>query len=120
MDPFRRLAEQTVARDASVVAFLGVMLMSAFVFEPEIAFKSAGTVALFFSVGLVARALRLRDDRMDRIEAWRQLDPEQRPDDESGRRWARDSFEEVLLRTAKTAAQIAIGFYCAALIVVAA
>ncbi|MPZ56416.1 MAG: hypothetical protein GEU91_07930 [Rhizobiales bacterium] len=116
MSPFRQLAEQTVARDAGFVSFVGIILMIAFSFEPPAALKSGATVALFFSIGLVLRASRLTDDGVVRLEAWRGLHPTLRPIGDSGRRWARNNFEELLLRTAKTASVIAIGFYCAALV----
>jgi hypothetical protein len=115
MNPFRQLAAQTVARDASFVALAGVVLMLALSFEPSTAFKSGGTVALFFAVGQVVRASRLTDDGMRHVEAWRFLDPNERPVGESGRRWARDNLEEVLLRAAKAASAIAIACYCIAL-----
>ena len=71
MSPFRRLAEQIVARDAGFVALAGITLMIAFSFEPPTAFKSGGTVALVFAVGQILRASRLTDDGVDRVEAWR-------------------------------------------------
>lgn len=116
MNPFSQLAEQTVARDAGFVAFAGIILMIAFSFEPPTAFKSGGTVALFFAVGQVFRASRLTDDGMRRVEAWRFLDPHERPVGDSGRRWARENFEELLLRAAKIASAIAIGCYSTALV----
>jgi hypothetical protein len=119
MNPFRQLAEQTLARDASFVALAGIVLMVAFSFEPPTAFKSGGTVALMFAAGQVFRASRLTDDGVHRLEAWRFLDPGERPAGDSGRRWARDSFEELLLRAAKTAAAIAIGCFSFALVAAA-
>jgi hypothetical protein len=116
MNPFRRLAEQTVARDAAFVALAGIVLMVAFSFEPPTAFKSGGTVALVFAVGQILRASRLTDDAVHRVEAWRFLAPHERPAGDSGRRWARDSFEDLLLRVAKTASAIAIGCFSIALV----
>jgi hypothetical protein len=120
MSRFRRLAEQIVARDAGFVALAGITLIIAFSFEPPTAFKSGGTVALVFSVGQILRASRLTDDGVHRVEAWRFLDPHERPAGDSGRRWARDHFEELLLRVAKTASAVAIGCFSIALLAGAA
>ena len=116
MHQFRQLSEEIVARDAGFVALAAVILMMiGFAYAPTFAFKSAATVALAFSVTLILRASWLTDEGVHRLEAWRNLEPGQRPLGEGGRRWARASFEELLLSTAKTAAGIAIGFYGAAL-----
>jgi hypothetical protein len=116
MNPFRQLAEQTIARDAGFVAVVGIVLMLALCFEPATAFASGGTVALLFSVGQLLRASRLTEDGVHRVEAWRYLEPHERPIGDRGRRWARDSLAELLLRAAQTASAIAIGCYGFALV----
>ena len=117
MNPFSQMAEQTLARDASIVGFAGAMLLTVFSFAPPIALKLTATVALFFSAVLILRAHRLTEDRVDELEAWRGLDPELRPDGDGGRLWARDEFEDLLLHMAKTASKFAVWFYCAGIVV---
>ena len=115
MKAFHELSAQILARDASFFALAGIVLMVGFSFEPPVALKIGATVALLFSISQVWRASLVSEDGVHRLEAWRSLDPGQRPAGDGGRRCARDSFVELLLRAAKLASVIAIGFYCAAL-----
>lgn len=119
MEPFRRLAFFTVARDAAFVALAAATLMLGFSFAPALAFLIGANVALMFCLGLTFRALRLdRDaDRVTRAEPWRVLDADERPDGESGRLWARDLLEDRWLRAAKAAALVAVVLAGASLVV---
>lgn len=116
MEPFRRLAFFTVARDAGYVALAAATLMVAFSFAPRLAFGIGAATSLIFSVGLIERAARLSDERITRTEAWRGLDPLLRPDGEPGRQWARENLEELLLRFAKGASAIAIALAASSLV----
>jgi hypothetical protein len=116
MQQFRRLSEQFLARDAAVVTVFGFGVMIAFSFEPPAALVGAGAVALIFCIALIVRACLLTEDHVSEIEAWRHLDPEERPIGDDGLRWARDHFQGVLLHCAKSASTVAIGCFGAALV----
>jgi hypothetical protein len=116
MQSFDEIAGQTVARDAALAAVLGVMLMFALSFAPAVALDGAAMVALLFSIALVYRARQLTDDSVSRLEAWVRLQPEQRPIGPSGRRLARDRFEQLLLHAAKSSAAVAVGLFVIALL----
>jgi hypothetical protein len=106
-------------RDAGFVALFGVLLMFSFSYSPALAFKCGATVALAFSIGLIFRTAYVTDTTVSSLEAWRAVEPKLRPDGDQGRANARDHFEDALLRTSKSAAMIAIGFYSAALCIAA-
>jgi hypothetical protein len=107
MDPFRQLALFTVARDAAFVALAAATLMLAFSFYPALAFCIGASVALLFSLGLLLRVERLTEERIVRTEPWYALEPPERPYGAAGRRWARNSLEELLLRFAKASSGVA-------------
>jgi len=117
MNPFTRFAYFTVARDAGFVMLAGGLMMICVSVEPALALKVGATIALMFSVGLVVRAHFLTEERLERSEVWRALPEEERPPGEDGRRWALGYFENLLLRTAKSASACAGALYCTALIV---
>jgi hypothetical protein len=119
MEPFRRLAFFTVARDAGFVTLAGATLMVGFSFEPSLAFLIGANVALTFCLGLTFRAWRLERDeaRITRTEPWRVLEKPERPTGSDGRRWARDLLEEHWLRAAKAFALAAIVLAGSSLIV---
>jgi hypothetical protein len=116
VDPFRRFAVFTLARDASFVALAASTLMVGFSFAPALAFGIAAYVALIFSVVLALRALLLTDERFRRSEVWQALEPHERPDGEAERQWAQEHWKELLLRSAKTAAACAITLYSSSLV----
>jgi hypothetical protein len=116
MDPFRRFAAFTLARDASCVAFTAAMLMLAFSFAPAVAFGIGANLALIFSIVLGLRALFLTDQRLLQTEVWRVLEPGERPQGEAEQQRARDELQELLLRFAKSAAALAIGLYSSSLV----
>ncbi len=115
MIPCRSFAFYTLARDASFVTLAAVTMMVAASFEPALAFKIGATVALTFSLVLLARLYFLTDERFRRSEAWQALRPEERPAGEDGQKFARAQLEELLLRFAKTSAGIAGILYSSAL-----
>jgi hypothetical protein len=108
MEPFRKLALFTVARDAAFVALAASMWMVGFSFDPALALGIGANVTLLFSLVLIVRALRLNEERIIKVEAWRALDPNERPEGEQGRRLACQHLEELMLRFAKTAALTAV------------
>jgi len=116
MTPFTRFAYFTVMRDAGFVGLTASVLMLAFSFEPALACRIGATIALIFTVGLLARVYFLTEERLERSEVWRALPEEQRPEGEHGRRWARAHLETLLLRLAKQASGIAFLLYCSALL----
>lgn len=111
MGAFRRCAVAITARDAMFVAIAAATLMVAFSFAPALALNIGANVALAFAIGLLLRAACLSDERVVRTEAWRSLEPGERPADNIGRRLARDDLQDVLLRFAKASAGTAIILY---------
>jgi hypothetical protein len=117
MDPFRRLAVFTLARDASFVALAASTFMLGFSFAPALAFGIGAHIALIFAVALLVRARWLSAERIVRSEPWRALEPNERPAGKSGRQLAHALLEDLLLRFAKAAASVAIALYSASLLV---
>jgi hypothetical protein len=117
MGAFHRFAFATIARDAAFVALAAATLMLAFSFAPALSLSIGANVALVFALGLVLRAACLRDDRIERTEAWRALQPQERPVGDAGRRSARDDLQELLLRFAHGAAGVAIVLYSTSLFI---
>ena len=113
---FMRFAIFTVSRDAAFVALAAVGLMFAYSFALPLALDLAATVALTFAVAMMIRAYCLTEERLERSEAWRVLPPDERPEGEQGRRWARAELEDLLLRFAKGASGIAGFLYGSALV----
>jgi hypothetical protein len=116
MVPFRQFAFFTVARDAAFVTLTAVMLMIVFSFEPPLALKVGAGVALIFSLLLLARSHFLTEERFLCSEAWRLLQPEERPAGNHERRLALAQFDELLLRFAKVASGVAGILYLSALV----
>lgn len=116
MSPFTRFATIAVAREAGVAALAAVGLMLGFSVAPPLALTLAASAALLFAVALMLRASCLTEERLVRSEVWRALAPDQRPEGEQGRRWARAELEELLLRIAKGASGIAGILYGSALV----
>jgi len=116
MDPFRRFAFFTLARDTGYVALAAAVLMVAFSFRPALAFCIGASVLLLFSLGLLLRALLLNEERFQRSEQWYALWPPERPDGHAGLLQARDNLEELLLHFAKGASGVASVLYGSALI----
>jgi len=117
MGAFRRFAFAAAARDAGFVALAAATLMLAFSFAPALSLSIGANVALVFAVCMILRAVCLRDESIERTEAWRILQPQERPAGNAGRRLARDELQDVLLRFAKAAAGAAIILYAASLTV---
>ena len=114
--PCARFAFFTLARDSVFVALVAGTLMVGFSFEPPLAFTIGATVALIFSIGLLARGYFLTEERFLRSEAWQALRPDERPTGEWGRQLAQGQFKILLLRFAKGASAIASILYGAALV----
>ncbi len=120
MSPFTRLAIFAVAREAGFIALAAFTLMLAFSVAPPRALAVAASAALTFALALMLRACCLTEERLVRSEAWRALDPEQRPKGDQGRRWARSELESLLLHFAKGASGVAGILYSSALVMSAA
>jgi hypothetical protein len=120
MNPFARFAYFTVVRDTSFVMLATGIMMLAFSFELPLAFKIGATVALIYSLALLARVCWLTEERFTRCEAWRILRDEERPSGERGLRWAHAELEALLLRFAKSSAGAASILYGSALVLSAA
>lgn len=116
MNPCRRYAFFTLARDAGFVTLLAATMMVAASFQPALAFKIGATVALAFSLLLLFRSYFLTDERFRRCEAWRALRPDERPIGDQGRQAAREQLGEMMLRFAKTSAGVAGVLYCSGLV----
>jgi hypothetical protein len=117
MGAFRRFAFAAAARDAGFVALAAATLMLAFSFAPALSLSIGANIALVFAVCMMLRAACLSDEGIERTEAWRILQPQERPAGDAGRRLARDELQDVLLRFAKAAAGAAIVLYGASLAV---
>lgn len=115
MGAFRRFAFAATARDAGFVALTAATLMLAFSFAPALSLSIGANIALVFAIGMMLRAACLSEDGIERTEAWRTLQPQERPAGDAGRRLARDELQDVLLRFAKAAAGAAIVLYGASL-----
>jgi len=116
MDPFRRFAFFTLARDTGYVALAAATLMVALSFYPALAFCMGASVALLFALGLLLRVVWLNEERLERTEQWYALHPPERPHGQTGRRLAHENFEELLLRFAKGASGVASVLYGSSLI----
>jgi predicted RND superfamily exporter protein len=117
MGAFRRLAYAAAARDAGFVSLAAVTLMVAFSFAPALSLSIGANIALLFAIFMILRAVCLRDESIERTEAWLVLQPRERPAGDIGRRLARDELQDVLLRFARAAAGAAIVLYGASLVV---
>lgn len=116
MIPCARFAFFTLARDSLFVALAAALLMLAFSFQPPLAFSIGASVALVYSVTLLARGYFLTEQRFRRSEAWRALRPEERPAGEAGPQLARHQFQVLLLRFAKGSSAVASVLYLSALL----
>lgn len=116
MNPFTRFAFFTVTRDTGFVTLAAILLMVAFSFKLALALEVGATIALVFSVGLLARVYFLTEERLERSEVWRALPEDERPPGDDGRRWAKGYLELLLLRFAKGASGFAGLLYCSALV----
>ncbi len=117
MDLFTRYAQFTLTRDTVFVALAAATLMVGFSFDLPLALDIAAYIALGFSLLLLFRALCLTERRIVRTEPWRGLEPEERPEGETGLRLARDEFEGLLLAFAKTASGTACALFISALVI---
>jgi hypothetical protein len=117
MDQFTRYVSFALLRDASFVTLAAVTLMVAFSFDPPLALKIAGYLALGFALLLLTRALLMTEAAVVHSEPWQGLEPEERPAGEQAVSWACGRMEETLLRFAKTAAGIACVLFGSALVV---
>jgi len=109
--PFRRFAFFTLARDAGFVGLAAAILMLACSFYPALAFSIGASVILLFCLGLLLRVGWLTEERIVRTEQWYALEPPERPAGHVGQCRARDNFEELLLRFAKSASGVASVLY---------
>ncbi|HEX2138773.1 MAG TPA: hypothetical protein VHG33_03565 [Woeseiaceae bacterium] len=108
MEPFRQFAVFSIVRDGSFVAVAAATLMLAFSFHPRLALLIGANMAFIFCICLGLRAMRLDAERVTRTEPWRGLERDERPEGEQGRHWACEAFRDLLLRSARLAALIAI------------
>ena len=115
MDPFRRLAFFTLARDTSFVVLATATLMVGFSFMPRLALGIGANVALLYAIALMIRAGLLTDRRITRAEAWRLLRNSE--DSAPDPLLARETFRDLLLRFARTAAAAAVVLSASSLIV---
>jgi hypothetical protein len=107
MDTFARLAFFTIARDASVAALAGGILMVAYSFNPPLALVIGASVAMFFAGIMLVRAFFLTEHRVVSTEPWLIIAPDERPAGDTGISYARDRLESLLLGAAKTASGLA-------------
>jgi len=116
MDPFREKAACLLVWRAFLVALIAALLIVAGRLPPSVALLVGANVALLFSLGLIAWSELLTDERVVWTEAWRILDPGQRPAGIGGRRWACRELTDVSLLFAKAASAVAAALSTSALI----
>ena len=116
MQPFSEKAFYLLVWRAILATLIAVVLMVTRSFELAAAFLIGANVALLFSVGLIAWKSQLDAERIVRTEAWRALEPGERPAGEGGRRWALNNLEELVLRFAKASSAVAIALAGTALV----
>ena len=117
MNRFAQFAFSTTARDASFVALAAGTLMIAFSFDPVLALHLGGQASLLFCLGLMHRVVRLERGGVLRTEAWKVLEPHERPCDAQSLIGAHDHMQRTLLRFAKGASGTACGLFGASLLV---
>jgi len=108
MNPFREKAFGLLVWRAFQITLVTVLLTIAARLQPSAAFLAGANVALIFSLGLIAWSQILTDERVVSTEAWRLLDPGQRPAGIGGRRWACGHLRNVALVFAKDASAVAV------------
>lgn len=109
---FSRYAYSAMLRDACFVLLVAALSMVACGNNPRLAMNVGASVALLFSIFLVARAAHFTEERLLRCEAWVALRAEERP---YNLERARARMQELLLRFAKNAAGVAGLLYGGAL-----
>jgi hypothetical protein len=116
MEPFEEKAFYLLVWRAFLAALIALVLMATCSYRISAAFIIAANVALIFSLGLIVWVRRLTDERIVSTEAWRMLEPSQRPAGIGGRRWARLYLGDMALRFAKASSAVAAGLSASALI----
>ncbi len=94
MDRFAQFAYSTILRDASFVALAAATLMVGFSFNPPLALVIGAHIALIFSLILLYRVTILTEAHVRRSEAWRGLEPHERPRGDFALAIARERLEE--------------------------
>ena len=108
MHPFSEKAFYLLVWRAILATLIAVVLMVTRSFELAAAILIGANVALLFSVGLIAWKFQLDEQHIVRTEAWRALQPKERPAGVGGRRWALYCLEELTLRFAKASSAVAV------------
>jgi hypothetical protein len=116
MEPFEEKAFYLLVWRAFRAALITLVLIVTRGYQVPGAFVIAANMALIFSLGLIVWTRRLTDERIVSTQAWRILEPSQRPAGIGGRRCARLYLTEVALRFAKTSSAVAAGLSASALI----
>lgn len=116
MAPFRENVFYLFAWRAFLAALIGLVLMVTRSAELAAAFLVGAHVALLFSCGLIVWSDRLTEERVVWTEAWRMLQPSQRPAGWAGRRWAHRYLTDMALRFAEGASALAIALSALAFI----
>jgi hypothetical protein len=116
MEPFEEKAFYLLVWRALLAALIALVLMATCSYRISAAFIIAANVALIFSLGLIVWARQLSDERIASTEAWRMLEPSQRPAGIGDRRWARFYLSDMALRFAKASSAVAAGLSASTLI----
>jgi len=116
MEPFQEKAFYLLVWRAFLVFLIALVVIVTGSYRVSAAFIIAANVALIFALGLIVWARQLNDERIVSTQAWRILEPSQRPAGIGGRRCARLYLTEVALRFAKASSAVAAGLSASALI----
>jgi hypothetical protein len=116
MGPFSETAFALLVWRAFLTGLVTVLLTTVGDLPLAAALLAGANVALLFSLGLIAWSQSLTDERIVSTEAWRILNPAQRPAGLGGRRWACRCLRDLALLFAKDASAVAVGLAAAAFV----
>ena len=101
---------------AFLTTLIAILLTIARDLPLRVASLAGANVALLFSLGLIEWSQSLTDDRVVSTQAWRMLNPGQRPAGIGGRRWACRYLRDQALPFAEAASAVAAALSAAALV----
>jgi hypothetical protein len=116
MGPFSETAFGLLVWKAFLTALVTILLTVVGDLPLPVALLAGANVALLFSLGLVAWSAFLTDERVVSTQAWRILNPAQRPAGLGGRRWACRHLRDEALLFAEAASGVAVALSAAAFV----
>ena len=117
MGPFRQNVFYLLLWRTIVVALLALVLAATSCLELRRALLTGAVVALLFSIGLILWSEQLGGERIERTEAWRMLQPDERPAGPGGRTVAYHCLRDLALRFAKASSATAAALSASTLLI---